>query len=68
MISYLSRLILVSALFICSFGEVSTLSNISSRSNFFPITIRINQAYAGFDYSNCKSELDVETCNEIRPL
>ncbi len=66
MIPFVLRLILISSLFICSFGEVSTLSNISSRSNFLPISIGFNQARAGFNYGRCTSQLEADACDGIR--
>lgn len=66
MIPFALRLILISSLFICSFGDISDLSRVSNKFHFIPLSIGINQASAGFNYGNCTSELDAETCNGIR--
>ena len=67
MLSYILKSLLISSLFICSFGEVSNLSrqSVHVANNYFPITL--NQANAGFNYSNCMNKFDdKEVCDNFK--
>jgi len=66
MILNLIRSIIICSLFICSFGEISNLSNLSTNI-FSTIPISINSAQAGFNYQNCLNKLDdKKACDEMK--